>query len=431
MQCRGVDGSRPLFLDLAAQCGVDPEILENVPARLVIGAGFVAGELARCGVIDRDTGGDLRLDGLRPLEHACAVRQRGVRVQMNDGGIAFQLGLANDRRVDFRCLFVERGGLRHLRRGHGLQCGGNGGRAVLLFALGQLDDVGGSGCAFRRLFLGKTDRALDARGAFLQLADIGLDLAFLFADQLGGNLFLRFDVSLWIDLGEFRADGDIEIPSGFAVKDIHLAHVERIEAAEHIGADHDGTGKIEETVILNATLQDERSALCGLLKIETGAPAEAITAAVTKLQTETETALASVKSSTSAAEVKALKSDLDQTRTALTALQKKDADREIDAALDAEIAAGKITPASRDGYRAMCAENGGLERFKALAATLPVICAPSDLDNRNVNTRTAEDDRDPVVIASLARKYQDDQAALGISVSISEAVRHVEETKTK
>lgn len=189
----------------------------------------------------------------------------------------------------------------------------------------------------------------------------------------------------------------------------------------------------DEKAILAALTarQDERSALCGLLKIATGAPAEAITAAVTKLQTETETALASVKSNTSVAEVAALKTDLDQTRTALAALQKKDADREIDAALDAEIAAGKITPASRDGYRAMCAEKGGLERFTALAATLPVICAPSDLDNRNVNTRTAEDDRDPVVIASLARKYQDDQAALGISVSISEAVRHVEETKTK
>lgn len=174
--------------------------------------------------------------------------------------------------------------------------------------------------------------------------------------------------------------------------------------------------------------KDEHAALCGMLKIDSASDRQTVTAAVASLQSETATALAAVKANPSTAEVAALKTDLDATRTALAALQKKDADREIDAALSAAAAEGKITPASRDAYRAMCAEKGGLERFRALAATLPVICEPSGLDGRAVTTKTAADDADPTRLAALARKYQDDQAALGIAVSISEAVAHVQES---
>ncbi|MFT4162850.1 phage protease [Shinella sp.] len=172
-----------------------------------------------------------------------------------------------------------------------------------------------------------------------------------------------------------------------------------------------------------------RKALCANLKIDEASDAQAIASAVTKLQGDTETALAAVKASPAAADVAALKTTLADTQTALAALQKKDADREVDAALDAAAAAGKITPASRETYRAMCAVDGGLERFKALAATLPVICEPTGLNNASASTRTAEDDLNPKALAGMARKYQDDQAALGVTVSMSEAVEHVKAAK--
>ncbi|MBL6431681.1 MAG: hypothetical protein HPM95_13115 [Alphaproteobacteria bacterium] len=34
-------------------------------------------------------------------------------------------------------------------------------------------------------------------------------------------------------------------------------------------------------------------------------------------------------------------------------------------------------------YRALCAQEGGLDRFKDLVGTLPVICKPSDLDDKD------------------------------------------------
>lgn len=169
----------------------------------------------------------------------------------------------------------------------------------------------------------------------------------------------------------------------------------------------------------------QRKALCAKLKIDDAGDAAAIDAAITKLQVDTETALASVKASPAAAEVAAVKQQLTDTQTALAALQKKDADREIDGALDAAQSAGKITPGSRDTYRAMCAVDGGLERFKALAATLPVICEPTVLNNGEAVTTTADDTLNPTALAAKARKYQDDQAAIGVTVSISEAVEHV------
>lgn len=195
--------------------------------------------------------------------------------------------------------------------------------------------------------------------------------------------------------------------------------------AKALGLAEDAT----EAVILAAIAgqKDAHAALCGLLKIDVASDAKAVSTAVTALQSETATALAAVKSNPSVAEVSALKADLTETRSALAALQKKDADREIDTALDAAAAEGKITPASRDAYRAMCAEKGGIERFRALAATLPVICEPSGLDGRAITTKTPGDDADPQRLAALARKYQDEQAALGVAITISEAVAHVQE----
>lgn len=168
-----------------------------------------------------------------------------------------------------------------------------------------------------------------------------------------------------------------------------------------------------------------RKGLCAMLKLPEDSDAPTLHAAIAKLQSETETALAAVKAAPAAAEVAAITKQLTDTQSALAALVKKDTDREIDAALDDAQGKGKITPASRGDFRSMCAVEGGLERFKALAATLPVICTPTTLNNATATTTTVEDTINPTALAAKARKYQDEQAALGVTISISEAVVHV------
>jgi hypothetical protein len=69
----------------------------------------------------------------------------------------------------------------------------------------------------------------------------------------------------------------------------------------------------------------------------------------------------------------------------------------------------------------MCVAEGGLDRFVALAATLPVICEPSVLQASAATTR-ADKDIDPVALAGRAQIYQDEQAKGGRTISFSEAV---------
>ncbi|EEQ96344.1 Hypothetical protein OINT_1001770 [Brucella intermedia LMG 3301] len=185
----------------------------------------------------------------------------------------------------------------------------------------------------------------------------------------------------------------------------------------------------DEAAILSAiaTRDGERKALCQALKIDDKGGQAEITAAITKLQEDTATALAAVQNG-GAAEVSSLRTELNETKTALAQLQEKNAEREIDLALDAAALAGKITPATRETYRAMCSLEGGLDKFNALVATLPVIAAPSKLDGKQPET-TAEADLDPVALASEARAYVNEKAAQGITVSITDAVAHVKEKR--
>lgn len=181
----------------------------------------------------------------------------------------------------------------------------------------------------------------------------------------------------------------------------------------------------DEAAILAAlTARDtQHAALCTALKV---APADAtqatLLAAVARLQTDAEAATAAARATPDMA---ALRDDLTAAKTALAALQRKDADREIDLALDRAAAQGKITPGSRPTYRALCQTEGGLARFTELVKTLPVIAEPSSLDGRPVATASEGVSGDPVEIAALARQYQAEQARAGRFVSASEAVVHV------
>jgi phage I-like protein len=172
----------------------------------------------------------------------------------------------------------------------------------------------------------------------------------------------------------------------------------------------------------------ERTAVCQALKLDAGkSDTAAITGAVTKLAEDTATALAAVQNAPAAAEMVAVRKELTETKTALAAIQIASNEKAIDEALDAATRQGKITPASRGDYRAMCAVEGGLERFNNLVKSLPVIAAPSDLDGKEITTVT--DQADATALAAKARKYQDEQAAIGRTVSMAEAVLTVKDQK--
>lgn len=65
------------------------------------------------------------------------------------------------------------------------------------------------------------------------------------------------------------------------------------------------------------------------------------------------------------------------------ALKKEKTDAEVEAAINGALDAGKIVPASAENYRALCREEGGLDRFKALVETLPVIAGAAETRAKN------------------------------------------------
>lgn len=54
----------------------------------------------------------------------------------------------------------------------------------------------------------------------------------------------------------------------------------------------------------------------------------------------------------------------------------------IDTAVNAALKAGKITPATKDYYRAMCQKDGGLDEFNKFVDAAPVVVGKSDLDGK-------------------------------------------------
>lgn len=184
----------------------------------------------------------------------------------------------------------------------------------------------------------------------------------------------------------------------------------------------------DETAVLAelAKRDTESKALANTLGLEPGFAAGDINTKAIAITKELGVAVASLETKGDPGELAILKVQLGEATALLAALQKKDLNRDIDAALDAQIAVGKIAPASRDQYRAMCAEAGGLDKFIALAATLPVICEPSNLGDKKPTTKTV-DDIDPDALAGLARVKVDEQAKLGRVITISQAIAEIQE----
>lgn len=176
-----------------------------------------------------------------------------------------------------------------------------------------------------------------------------------------------------------------------------------------------------------ANRDQERTAICQALDLDAKASAEDIAAKLTGTANELKTALAAIDEAGDKDEAATLRTELEEAKTSLAALQEKDLNRDIDAALDAATAAGKIVPASRAEYHDMCAEKGGLERFRALAAKLPVIAEPTRLKDREIPATGAIGDESPTALAARATKYKAEQAELGRDISTATAIAELRE----
>lgn len=163
------------------------------------------------------------------------------------------------------------------------------------------------------------------------------------------------------------------------------------------------------------TRNTETAAVLSALEVENLAAApEAITALG-----EEKTRVLAAKDE-AAAEIQTLTKRLDD----LTA---KDRDREIAAAIDQAVKERKIAPASRTHYEKMCEAEGGLERFRELAATLPpIIGAKSELGDLPPETGKLPTD-DPQELAARATAYKAEQAKLGRAISTIEAIEELKE----
>lgn len=71
--------------------------------------------------------------------------------------------------------------------------------------------------------------------------------------------------------------------------------------------------------------------------------------------------------------------------TKLSERDKADLDKAVTAAVDDAVKSGKIVPASKDYYTAMCRQEGGLAAFTKFLETAPVIGKDSDLDDKDPN----------------------------------------------
>lgn len=88
--------------------------------------------------------------------------------------------------------------------------------------------------------------------------------------------------------------------------------------------------------------------------------------------------------------------------------------------IEGALKARKITPAQRDSYVALCATDAGLAQVTALLAATPAALSPSGLDA--LAPSTGDNVVDPVKLAAEAGAYVAEQAALGATVRISDAV---------
>lgn len=136
-------------------------------------------------------------------------------------------------------------------------------------------------------------------------------------------------------------------------------------------------------------------ALCKKLGLMAEASGEAILAAVDTLIGDKDRALNSA--STPSLEKFVPRADHDKVVgerdaavTALNTFKAESQDGEITALVDEAVKAGKVAPASKDFYLAICRKDGGVDEFKKFIASAPVLTSPSGLDSKPAPADGAE-----------------------------------------
>jgi phage I-like protein len=99
--------------------------------------------------------------------------------------------------------------------------------------------------------------------------------------------------------------------------------------------------------------------------------------------------------------------------TAMKALKAAELDKEIAAEIDGALKAGKITPATKDFYAAMCRQESGLAEFRKFLAAAPVIGDPSHLDNQPPRNQGVAMNADQAAIIAMFGLTPEDVAKYG------------------
>jgi phage I-like protein len=110
--------------------------------------------------------------------------------------------------------------------------------------------------------------------------------------------------------------------------------------------------------------------------------------------------------------------------TALNAINAAQLEQERTALVDAAVKDGKIAPASKDHYLALCRAEGGIEKVKALIGSLPVIGGGGDLDKKQV--REGDASSSDAILAKARNRIETAEKA-GITMSLADAVSAVTE----
>lgn len=157
------------------------------------------------------------------------------------------------------------------------------------------------------------------------------------------------------------------------------------------------------------------AALALALGLTTDATDEAAVAAVNQIKTATAVnhEQPNLERYVPRADYDALQTRAINAEQALQTRDKADHTAAVDAAITGALQAGKITPATADYHRAMCADQAGLERFKAFVSATPTL-VPDNLVHENrtsAATKTALNAEELAVCAATGVSHADFLAA--------------------
>ncbi len=203
------------------------------------------------------------------------------------------------------------------------------------------------------------------------------------------------DGALWAEV-EWTPKGAASVTSReYRFLSPAFTHTKDGAALELLGAALVNRPALTMTALSRAELSSPKEThameeLLALLGLPAGSTQTHIIAAITALQTKTATAIAAAQ--TPSLEKFVPRADYDVALARATAAEvsiaasaKAALDAEIEREVSAAVAAGKVTPATKDYYVSTCQAAGGVTAFKAFIATALPLVGTSGLENRDPN----------------------------------------------